>query len=47
LILYWVSAKVYRKAEDPLGFRFISDKIGLALDLLKIRLVLEPHIMEV
>ncbi|MDR1219280.1 MAG: FadR family transcriptional regulator [Treponema sp.] len=33
-------------AEDPLGFRFISDKIGLALDLLEIRLVLEPHIAE-
>jgi DNA-binding FadR family transcriptional regulator len=33
-------------ADDPLGFRFISDKIGLALDLLEIRLLLEPHIAE-
>ncbi|MDR2446141.1 MAG: FadR family transcriptional regulator [Treponema sp.] len=33
-------------AEDPLGFRFINDKIKLALDLLEIRLVLEPHIAE-
>lgn len=33
-------------AEDPLGFRFISDKLRLALDLLEIRLVLEPHIAE-
>lgn len=33
-------------AEDPPGFRFISDKIGLALDSLEIRLVLEPHIAE-
>jgi DNA-binding FadR family transcriptional regulator len=33
-------------AEDPLGFRFIGDKLQLALDLLDIRLILEPHIAE-
>jgi DNA-binding FadR family transcriptional regulator len=33
-------------AEDPLGFRFINDKVKLALDLLEIRLVLEPYIAE-
>jgi DNA-binding FadR family transcriptional regulator len=33
-------------AEDPLGFRFIGDKVRLALDLLEIRLLLEPHIAE-
>jgi DNA-binding FadR family transcriptional regulator len=32
--------------EDPLGFRFISDKLRLALDLLEIRLILEPPIAE-
>ncbi|MDR2803080.1 MAG: GntR family transcriptional regulator [Treponema sp.] len=31
-------------AEDPLGFRFINDKLRLALDLLEIRLLLEPYI---
>jgi DNA-binding FadR family transcriptional regulator len=30
--------------EDPLGFRFIGDKVHLALDLLEIRMLLEPHI---
>ncbi|MDR2803745.1 MAG: GntR family transcriptional regulator [Treponema sp.] len=30
--------------EDPLGFRFINDKLRLALDLLEIRLLLEPYI---
>jgi DNA-binding FadR family transcriptional regulator len=33
-------------AEDPLGFRFITDKLRLALDLLEIRLILEPPIAE-
>ncbi|MDR2601971.1 MAG: FadR family transcriptional regulator [Spirochaetaceae bacterium] len=33
-------------AEDPLGFRFINDKVKLAFDLLEIRLVLEPHIAQ-
>jgi DNA-binding FadR family transcriptional regulator len=33
-------------AEDPLGFRFIGDKVRLAMDLLEIRLLIEPHIAE-
>jgi DNA-binding FadR family transcriptional regulator len=32
--------------DDPLGFRFIGDKVQLALDLLEIRMLLEPHIAE-
>ncbi|MDR2098230.1 MAG: FadR family transcriptional regulator [Spirochaetaceae bacterium] len=31
-------------AEDPLGFRFINDKLRLAVDLIEIRLLIEPHI---
>ena len=30
--------------EDPLGLIFIRDKTGLAMDLLKVRLLLEPEI---
>lgn len=32
--------------EDPLGLRFVEDKLQLALDLTDVRMMLEPNIAE-
>lgn len=34
-------------AEDPLGFRFITDKYKLAVDCIELRLILEPEIARI